>query len=63
MANLYLDDDGTLDTVVSCADCGWTGRYNPEFEDGNGDDRIEQALSMAEEDHPDCEDEDESAAS
>lgn len=61
--NLHLLDDGTLDTVIGCPACGWEGRYNPEcpYDDDDdcqvrGDDwRIDQALEMAEEDHPDCE--------
>jgi len=26
-------DDGTLDTVAECNDCGKIDRFNPEFED------------------------------
>jgi RNase P subunit RPR2 len=57
-------DDGTLDTVVSCDDCGEQQRFNsdelPEC-DLNGahvtcyDDRIEQALEWAGDMHEDCE--------
>lgn len=49
--DFYLCDDGTLDTVIACATCGWEGRFNPDFEDGDNDGRIEAAYAMAEEDH------------
>jgi hypothetical protein len=64
--NLYIIDDGTLDTVVACAACDWEGRYNdpkPTYgfdDDGKAytltemdDRRINVALEMAEHDH-DC---------
>lgn len=55
--NLYVTDDGTMDTVVACAACDWEGRYNPEPGDEVGEDeewdRVGMALEMAEEDH-DC---------
>lgn len=62
--NLYIIDDGTLDTVIGCTDCGWEGRYNPECPCDDNDDcqvrgedwRVDQALEMAGEDHPDCDD-------
>lgn len=33
MSDICLGDDGTMDTVVYCADCGQEGRYNydPSF--------------------------------
>lgn len=59
--NLYIIDDGTLDTVVGCTACGWEGRYNPECPCSGGEDcqvrgedwRTDAALEMAVEDH-DC---------
>lgn len=64
--NLYIIDDGTLDTVVACAACDWEGRYNPECPgcaecDSGGDNldgdrptwRTDAALEMAADDH-DC---------
>lgn len=52
--NLYIIDDGTLDTVVACAACDWEGRYNPWIDpDDPEDNRIDAALEMAGEDH-DC---------
>ena len=29
----HLEDDGTLDTVIGCNRCDWTGRYNPDVAD------------------------------
>jgi hypothetical protein len=60
---LHIVDDGTLDTVVGCANCDWEGRYNPDCwcSDGGacearGEDwRIDAALEMAAEDHKMCE--------
>lgn len=53
--DFYLCDDGTLDTVIACATCGWEGRFNPEpgddIEEGEEWDRVGQAYAMAEEDH------------
>jgi hypothetical protein len=59
--NLYILDDGTLDTVVACDKCSWQGRYNPECPCSAGaecrvrDSRVrgDLALEMAREDH-DC---------
>ncbi|KKL66027.1 hypothetical protein LCGC14_2149070 [marine sediment metagenome] len=57
-----LDDDGTLDTIVTCDECGAQHRYNPDppldDHDTNcgdscecSDARIEWALQDAEETH------------
>lgn len=55
--NLYIVDDGTLDTVVACGACDWEGRYNPEppypDDEPNEGWRIDAALEMAADDH-DC---------
>jgi hypothetical protein len=55
--NLYITDDGTMDTVVACAACDWEGRYNPDpgYPNDEPDEgwRVRAALEMAEEDH-DC---------
>ena len=49
-----LVDDGTIDTVLSCDECGRELRFFMEgFEEGE---RVASALEMAVEDH-DCEDE------
>lgn len=47
-----LVDDGTLDTVVRCVDCGDEERYNIEADDNVS--RVEAALELAREDH-ECE--------
>jgi hypothetical protein len=54
--NLYIIDDGTLDTVVACSACNWEGRYNPDIPigDPSGHCRHSAALEMAADDHPDC---------
>ena len=51
-----LVDDGTLDTVVRCMDCGDEERYSIEADDNES--RIEAALFMAAKDH-ECEGEQE----
>ncbi len=57
---LYLTDDGTMDTVIMCDDCGEEMRYNPDPEevgaasrDERHDWRVDAAFDMAKEDH-DC---------
>jgi hypothetical protein len=50
--NLYIVDDGTLDTVVACAACDWEGRYHPDYAGGYFA-RTDMALEMAADDH-DC---------
>ena len=47
---LRIVDDGTLDTVVHCDDCGQELRFNIEGFDDH-DTRIADALYMAKEDH------------
>ncbi len=60
-----LEDDGTLDTVIGCRHCDWTGRYHPEIcsLDGISDGgeeytdeemdymRVMEAYEMASEEH------------
>ena len=46
----HIVDDGTLDTVVRCDDCGGEERFNIEGFDDD-EDRIDAALFMADEDH------------
>lgn len=54
MSTFSLSDDGTLDLVVSCKQCGWIGRYNPALEEEVGEEgRADLALELANEDH-DC---------
>ena len=48
-----LVDDGTLDTVVRCMNCGDEERFNIEGFDDD-DSRVEAALELAREDH-ECE--------
>lgn len=65
MPKFYLSDDGTMDTVVTCEDCGQDARYNWGGECGheNGehpnegdcyDAFVEWALEDAETEH-ECE--------
>ena len=52
---LYIVDDGTMDTVVACGVCDYEERFNPDFEDGDEDGRINAALEMAAAEHDLCE--------
>ena len=55
MEQFRLIDDGTLDTVLECVECGEQLRFNPDLVDGVGDSfRIQVALGMAREDHEEC---------
>lgn len=57
-----LTDDGTLDTVLRCADCGQELRYNFDGESGQTyDDFVEWALTDADEDH-ECEEDDDTSS-
>lgn len=58
MAKFSLGDDGTMDTVVVCDECGRELRYTYDGEHGESyEDFVDRALKDAEENH-DCEDED-----
>lgn len=55
MIKFALVDDGTLDTVIKCEECGKVERYNPVFFESwdeaipemADDDRIESVMSDA----------------
>jgi hypothetical protein len=57
----YLTDDGTMDTVVKCENCGQELRYNYDGETGdseieaNYDVFVSWALDDADFEHGDCE--------
>lgn len=57
MAKMLLGDDGTLDTVIYCADCGQEFRFNyePEWQDEGKEEPylafVEWAKREAAEDH------------
>lgn len=64
MPKFQLSDDGTMDTVVACTECGKELRYSFHAQGGRDDDTQETydefigwALADAEEDH-ECERED-----
>ena len=52
--NLYIIDDGTLDTVVACTACDWVGRFNPDtLSEEPENERISIAIEAATDTH-DC---------
>jgi hypothetical protein len=61
MARIQLTDDGTMDTVLVCSECGQEMRYNfdpcPEDENDPGayDHFVQWAIEDCESEH-DCED-------
>lgn len=50
MGKLFLADDGTLDTVFECAECGKEIRYSEFERDDTGEPEAE-ALAEAEREH------------
>ncbi len=55
---MQLIDDGAMDTVVRCCDCGHTERYT--FLDDNEEerDRVQEAYDLFELDHKYCDEQD-----
>ena len=54
----FVVDDGPLDTVIECGECGKQLRFNPDFEPDPAEEedkaRIDEAFAMFSEDHLDA---------